>query len=73
MENLEIAKLAMDGMKDEADTVIKYTEMLKSFTELGASEEVIAQLKEIISDELNHIQNFGAIYTVYSGINPSED
>lgn len=68
-ENLDKAITAMQGAEDETATIVKYTGMLKT---LNTAEE-IAEMKEIISDELNHIVRFIEMYVKLSGIEIAED
>ncbi len=68
-EDLDKAISAMQGAVDETETIVKYTEMLKV---LNTPDE-IAEMKEIISDELNHIVRFINMYVNLTGIEIAED
>ena len=63
------AQSAMRGVVDEAETVIKYTEILAKLTD----ENDKAELREIISDELNHLERFTVLYAKLTGIEIAED
>lgn len=60
---------AMQSASEEADTIKKYTERMYR----AVSEEDKAQYREIISDELNHIERFAEIYVRLTGIEPNTD
>ena len=68
-ENLEQAKALMRVVIDESETVVKYTEILQALTDENAK----AQLREIISDELNHIERATLEYARLSGIGIAEE
>ena len=63
------AQSAMRGVVDAAETVIKYTEILAQLTD----ENDKAELREIISDELNHLERFTVLYAKLTGIEIAED
>ena len=69
MENLEQAKEMLFGAVDEVNTIIKYTDILNTLTD----SQDIAELREIISDELNHIERFVLAYVRLSGISIAEE
>lgn len=74
---LEIAKGCAYNDKAEADAVQKYTEFIKivqdSILDSDDKEEIIGQLREIISDELNHQEKLHEIFTKLTGIEPNKD
>ena len=73
-DKLEAAAIAMSGVADEAKTIEKYTRDLQNLLELmPEAEEIYKQYREIISDELNHIERFCEIYVNLTGIAFAED
>lgn len=74
---LEIAKGCAYNDKAEADAIQKYTEFIKiiqeSVMDSADKEEIIAQIREIISDELNHEDKLREIYKKITGIEPNKD
>lgn len=62
--NYDIAIRLADSVADEANTIAKYTAYMKD----NADENVNAQYKEVVSDELNHLFRFALEYAKESGI-----
>lgn len=67
----DAAIIAMQGLVDEANTVITYTQSLKALSEKNVDAEKLNRFKEIIADELNHIEKFGSMYSDLSAIMPN--
>ncbi len=68
-EDLDKAIAVMRGAVDETETIVKYTELLKVVN----TPDEVAEVKEIISDELNHIARFINMYVNLTGIEIAED
>ena len=68
-EDLDKAIAVMRGAVDETETIVKYTELLKVVN----TPDEIAEVTEIISDELNHIVRFINMYVNLTGIEIAED
>jgi len=66
---LGVAMAALDGAMDEVETVKKYMALLGDMTDIQAQ----ADMREIISDELNHIERFMNVFVEASGIAPAEE
>ena len=66
---LGVAMAALDGAMDEGETVKKYMALLGDMTDIQAP----ADMREIISDELNHIERFMNVFVEASGIAPAEE
>ena len=77
MNELEIAKIVQENLKEEAQAVIDYTEMIKSVIESKLDEigkdRIISTIEEIIGDELNHQMKLGQLYVALTGIEPKGD
>lgn len=63
------AMAALEGTLDEVETVKKYMALLADMTDNQAQ----ADMREIIADELEHVERFMNIFIEASGISPSED
>lgn len=63
------AMAALEGTLDEVETVKKYMALLADMTDNQAQ----ADMREIIADELEHVERFMNIFVEASGISPSED
>lgn len=63
------AMAALEGTLDEVETVKKYMALLADMTDNQAQ----ADMREIIADELEHVERFMNIFIEASGIAPSED
>lgn len=76
-EILEIAKLLQENLKEEAQAVIDYTEMIKRVVGSRIDEadktQVIDTIEEIIGDELNHQMKLGQLYVALTSIEPKGD
>ena len=66
---LGVAMAALVGAMDEVETVKKYMALLGDMTDIQAQ----ADMREIISDELNHIERFMNVFVEASGIAPAEE
>ena len=63
------AMAALEGTLDEVETVKKYMALLADMTDNQAQ----ADMREIIADELEHVERFMNIFVEASGIAPAED
>ena len=63
------AMAALEGTLDEVETVKKYMVLLADMTDNQAQ----ADMREIIADELEHVERFMNIFIEASGIAPAED
>lgn len=68
----EIARMIAEDAADEASTIAKYTVTLGELIAEGKEEDA-ANLREIISDELNHLAKFAGMYVSLTGIEVSEE
>ncbi len=68
-KGIEQALSMMQGALDEASTILTYTRIYQTLSDANA----IAEMKEIISDELNHIERFVVSYAKLIGIEIAED
>ena len=78
MENLyEIAKIIQENNKDEAEAIAGYSALLEKVLESELKDkekaEISLQVREIISDELNHQQKLQELYTMITLIQPNKD
>lgn len=71
-EKLTLAVAQAKMAADEATTIAQYTENLAALEAAGEEERAV-QLREVLSDELNHIAKFVEGYVVLTGIQISED
>ena len=71
MDEVKLAEAiaALDGTLDEVETVKKYMTLLADMTDARAQ----ADLREIIADELEHVERFINIFIEASGIAPTEE
>lgn len=76
-EILEIAKKIQENMREEAQAIVDYTELLKHVKESQFDKEiqkaVEATIKEIVSDELNHEMKLRILYSALTEIKPNKD
>ena len=73
MNELEIAKIVQENLKEEAQAVIDYTEMIKSVIDETGKEQIVSTIEEIIGDELDHQMKLGQLYVALTGIEPKGD
>lgn len=71
-EKLMLAVTQAKMAADEATTIAQYTENLAALDAAGETDRA-AQLREVLSDELNHIARFVEGYVALTGIEISED
>lgn len=79
----ELAKVVAENNRKEAEAVEGYTEQLKAifrakevFTDQGvlsALDDLEAETREKIADELSHSRSLNEEYTELTGIEPKED
>lgn len=60
----EVAKKIQQNVGAEAQAIVDYTELLECITEadIGGKDELIADIAEIIQDELDHEAKLKSIY-----------
>ena len=77
MEELEVAKYLLENSNDENDAIKSYDEALKFI--MGAEvdeivkQHIINDIKEIISDELNHAERLRKDYELITGIEANQN
>lgn len=63
--------------KEEAQAIIDYTRLIADLNNINVDEaikiELVAEIEEIIRDELNHQEKLFAMYVGLSGITPNKD
>lgn len=79
----ELAKVIAENNRKEAEAVEGYTEQLKAIAKVrslfsdtdvvGALDELEAETREKIADELSHSRSLNEEYTELTGIEPKED
>lgn len=77
MEELEVARYLLENSNDENDAIKSYDEALKFIMNAEIDEivkqHIINDIKEIISDELNHAQRLMNDYQLVTGIEKNEN
>lgn len=77
MEELEVARYLLENSNDENDAIKSYDEALKFIMNAEVDEivkqHIINDIKEIISDELNHAQRLMNDYQLIIGIEKNEN
>lgn len=74
----QLVKILSDNNKDEQGAISGYLSLLEKISASGVIgsydyQEVTNTIKEIISDEMNHMVKLSALITKYSGIQPNVD
>lgn len=74
----QLVKILSDNNKDEQGAISGYLSLLEKISAAGVIgsydyQEVTNSIKEIISDEMNHMVKLSALITKYSGIQPKND
>ena len=67
-----------DSIEEEAHTIMKYTEIIKSIKDSAYFSEsdktiLVSSLEEIVSDELNHQLKLQDLYILLTNIQPNAD
>lgn len=78
MNRLGIASLTQFNMKAEAQAVDDYTAMINEVMacedlEETEKQEIIAQIDELVADELNHQQVLQELYVYITNIEPNKN
>jgi rubrerythrin len=77
MEELEVARYLLENSNDENNAIKSYDEALKFIMNAEVDEivkqHIINDIKEIISDELNHAQRLMNDYQLITGIEKNEN
>ena len=72
-----IATELQENNKDEAEAVSKYTKLLDELSVMNidykAKKELISDITEIISDELNHQEKLKKWYVKITNIEPNKE
>lgn len=72
-----IARELQENNKDEAEAVSKYTKLLDELSEMDidykSKKQLIADITEIISDELNHQEKLKKWYVKITNIEPNKE
>lgn len=74
----QLVKILSDNNKDEQGAISGYLSLLERISTTGITgsyeyQEVVNTIKEIISDEMNHMARLSALITKFSGIEPAKD
>lgn len=74
----QLVKLLSDNNKDEQGAISGYLSLLERISGSGVIgsydyQEVTDTIKEIIADEMNHMERLSALITKFSGIQPAKD
>ena len=72
----QLVKILSDNNKDEQGAISGYLSLLERISTSGITgsyeyQEVIDTIREIISDEMNHMSRLAALITKFSGIEPA--
>lgn len=68
-----IAALIAENNQSEQDAIKNYEVLLSCLKDVGASDEQLAVIEEIISDEKNHTVLLNQLLQEYDEIEPKED
>ena len=74
----QLVKILSDNNKDEQGAISGYLSLLERISASGVIgsydyQDVTNTVKEIIADEMNHMERLSALITKYSGIQPKND
>ena len=72
----QLVKILSDNNKEEQGAISGYLSLLERISNSGVTgsyeyQEVIDTIREIISDEMNHMTRLSASITKFSGIEPA--
>lgn len=78
MKKIEISKEIQFNLKEEASAIEYYTNLMNDILECEELTEedkndLISNIAEIVSDELNHQEKLQAIYVALTGIEPAKE
>jgi rubrerythrin len=77
MTPMEIAEFIVMNTKDESNAIHGYTRFLSrletTVTSKTENKDLINDLREIISDEQNHMNKLNQRFIQYTGIQPATD
>ena len=68
-----IASLIAENNQSELDAIKNYEVLISCLKDIGASDEQIATVEEIIADEKNHIILLNELLQYYDEIEPKKD
>ena len=68
-----IAALIAENNQSEQDAIKNYEVLISCLKDVGASDEQLAVIEEIISDEKNHTVLLNQLLQEYDEIEPKED
>ena len=68
-----IASLIAENNQSELDAIKNYEVLISCLKDVGASDEQIATVEEIIADEKNHIILLNELLQYYDEIEPKKD
>ena len=74
----QLVKIISDNNREEQGAISGYLSLLEKISTSGVIgnfdyQDVTNTVKEIIADEMNHMERLSAFITKYSGIQPKED
>ena len=68
-----IAALIAENNQSEQDAIKQYEVLLSCLNDVGASDEQLATIEEIISDEKNHSMRLNQLLLDFDGVEPNKD
>lgn len=68
-----IAALIAENNQSEQDAIKQYEVLLSCLNDVGASDEQLATIEEIISDEKNHSMRLNQLLLDFDEIEPNKD
>ena len=68
-----IASLIAENNQSEQDAIKQYEVLLSCLNDVGASDEQLATIEEIISDEKNHSMRLNQLLLDFDGVEPNKD
>ena len=74
----QLVKIISDNNREEQAAISGYLSLLEKISTSGVIgnfdyQDVTNTVKEIIADEMNHMERLSALITKYSGIQPQND
>lgn len=74
----QLVKIISDNNREEQGAISGYLSLLEKISTSGVIgnfdyQDVTNTVKEIIADEMNHMERLSALITKYSGIQPKND
>lgn len=68
-----IAALIAENNQSEQDAIKQYEVLLSCLNDVGASDEQLATIEEIISDEKNHSMRLNQLLLDFDEVEPNKD